>query len=64
MTVVKKGNNPVPQTTVTAGVTLIIDRDSPAGKIFIQSCVPVATPGLASSWEVINLITKAQIANG
>jgi hypothetical protein len=64
VTYVTKGNAPVPQTAVTTGVKLIIDRDAGAGTIFIQTCIPLNTPGVGSSWEVKNHAANTVIGNG
>jgi hypothetical protein len=64
VTYVNKGNGPVAQTTATTGVRLIIDRDNGANSIFIQTCIPLNTPGAGSSWEVKDWGTKAVLASG
>lgn len=64
VTYVMKGNAPTAQTTATTAVRMIIDRDSAAGSIFIQTCIPLNAPGTGSSWEVKEMATKTVVANG
>jgi hypothetical protein len=64
VTVAVKGAAPVATTSATTGVRLIVDRDEASGQIFIQTCIPLSTAGLASSWEVKDYGTNTTIASG
>jgi hypothetical protein len=64
VTVAIKGAAPVAATSATTGVRLIVDRDEASGQIFIQTCIPLNTAALASSWKVEDYGTHTQIASG
>ncbi len=64
VTYVKKGAAPTAQSTATTGVRIIVDRDEPKSKIFIQTCIPLNVPAPTTNWSVKNTTTNATIASG
>jgi hypothetical protein len=64
VTVAVKAAAPTATSSATTGVRLIIDRDDARSQIFIQTCIPLNTPNLASSWKVEDYTTHTEIASG
>ena len=63
VTVAMKGAAPAATASATTGVRLIVDRDEATAKVFIQTCIPLNTANLASSWKVEDYATHTQVGS-
>ena len=57
-------NNANVQTDVTTGVVMIIDRDTAANRIHIQTCYPDSRTPATTRWSVTDMASGTIVARG